>query len=89
MPEVQIGKYKRPGIFLEEFDNSIIETPIVEGISTLAIGFSKKGPVNTPVVVETLISRTFLVLWIDLWKRRDRSSIERLLNYLRVIQLSV
>ena len=46
---IQIGKYKRPGIFLEEYDNSVISTPIVEGITNLVIGVSKKGPVNTPV----------------------------------------
>ena len=46
---IQIGKYKRPGIFIEEFDNSIIQTPLVEGITNLVIGVSRKGPVNTPV----------------------------------------
>jgi hypothetical protein len=51
---IQIGKYKRPGIFLEEFDNSIIATPVVEGITNLVIGVSKKGPVNTPVRINTL-----------------------------------
>lgn len=50
---IQIGKYKRPGIFLEEFDNSVIATPIVEGINNLVIGVSKKGPVNTPVRLTT------------------------------------
>lgn len=52
-PQIQIGKYKRPGIFLEEYDNSIIQTPIVEGLATLVIGVSKKGPINTPVVVKS------------------------------------
>jgi hypothetical protein len=47
---IQIGKYKRPGIFIEEFDQSVITSPTVAGgISTMVIGFSKKGPVNTPV----------------------------------------
>jgi len=50
---IQIGKYKRPGIFLEEYDNSIIATPIVEGITNLVIGVSRKGPVNTPVRITT------------------------------------
>jgi hypothetical protein len=27
---IQIGKYKRPGIFLEETDNSVFSTPTVE-----------------------------------------------------------
>jgi len=46
---IQIGKYKRPGIFIEEFDNSIIQTPLVEGITNLVVGVSRKGPVNTPI----------------------------------------
>lgn len=50
---IQIGKYKRPGIFLEEYDNSVIATPIIEGITNLVIGVSKKGPVNTPVRITT------------------------------------
>ena len=48
---IQIGKYKRPGIFLEEYDNSVIATPVVEGLTNLVIGVSKKGPVNTPIRV--------------------------------------
>jgi len=51
---IQIGKYKRPGIFIEEFDNSIISSPTVAGTTNLVFGFSKKGPVNTPVLVQTI-----------------------------------
>jgi hypothetical protein len=50
---IQIGKYKRPGIFIEEFDKSIISSPVVEGITNLVIGVSKKGPVNTPIRITT------------------------------------
>jgi hypothetical protein len=46
---IQIGKYKRPGIFLEETDNSVFSAPTVEGLTNLVIGVSKKGPVNTPI----------------------------------------
>ena len=46
---IQIGKYRRPGIFIEEFDQSVISSPIVEGITNTVIGVSKKGPVNTPI----------------------------------------
>lgn len=48
---IQIGKYKRPGIFNVEYDNSVLSSPTVEGLSTMVIGFSKKGPVNTPVLL--------------------------------------
>ena len=51
---IQIGKYKRPGIFIEEFDQSVISSPIVEGITNTVIGVSKKGPVNTPILLKTI-----------------------------------
>ena len=51
---IQIGKYKRPGIFIEEFDNSIISSPTVEGITNMVIGVSKKGPVNTPILLKNV-----------------------------------
>lgn len=54
MANIQIGKYKRPGIFIEEFDQSVISSPTVEGITNLVIGVSKKGPFNTPVRLTTI-----------------------------------
>ena len=50
---IQIGKYKRPGIFIEEIDKSVFSTPTVQGITNLVIGVSKKGPVNTPIRLTT------------------------------------
>ena len=51
---IQIGKYKRPGIFIEEFDESVISSPTFEGINNLVIGVSKKGPVNTPILLKNI-----------------------------------
>ena len=51
---IQIGKYKRPGIFIEEIDKSIITSPTVEGFANLVIGFSKKGPVNSAILLKTV-----------------------------------
>jgi hypothetical protein len=52
---IQIGKYKRPGIFVEEFDASVITSPAVTGgLVSLVLGFSKKGPVNTPVLLQNV-----------------------------------
>jgi hypothetical protein len=51
---IQIGKYKRPGIFIEEFDNSVISSPTVAGITTLVMGSSRKGPLNTPVLLNNV-----------------------------------
>lgn len=50
---IQIGKYRRPGIFQEEYDKSVITSPIVEGITNMVIGVSKKGPINTPIRLTT------------------------------------
>ena len=38
---IQIGKYKRPGIFIEELDKSVFSTPTTDGMNNLVIGFSK------------------------------------------------
>ena len=46
-----LGKYNRPGIFINEIDNSIIELPVQNVLINLVPGFSKKGPVNRPVYV--------------------------------------
>ena len=46
-----LGKYRRPGIFINEIDNSIIELPVQNVLINLVPGFSKKGPVNRPVYV--------------------------------------
>lgn len=48
-----LGKYKRPGIFIEEIDMSFIERPIQEVLINLVPGFSKKGPFNKPVRVDS------------------------------------
>lgn len=45
------GKYKRPGIFTEEIDASIVELPVQDVLINLVPGFSKKGPFNTPIYV--------------------------------------
>ena len=46
-----LGKYTRPGIFIEEVDASVIQLPIQDVLINLVPGFSRKGPVNTPVYI--------------------------------------
>lgn len=46
-----LGKYNRPGIFIEEIDASVIELPVQDVLINLVPGFSKKGPVNRPVYI--------------------------------------
>jgi len=48
-----LGKYKVPGIYIEEVDESVIQLPIQEVLINLVPGFSKKGPFNKPVKVNT------------------------------------
>lgn len=50
--EKDLGKYKRKAIYIEEIDNSIVETPAQNILVNLVPGFSKKGPVNRPVFVD-------------------------------------
>jgi len=56
MAAITIGKYKRPGIFFEEIDQSIIPPPPAPAplASSLVVGFSKKGPINTPILISNL-----------------------------------
>ncbi len=46
-----LGKYKKPGIFIEEIDASVIELPIQDVLVNLVPGFSKKGPFNAPIYI--------------------------------------
>lgn len=55
--DIQIGKYKRPGIYTEYEDQSIFTNPTQGGISSLILGFSKKGPFNTPIYLENVADR--------------------------------
>ena len=54
MPTIQIGQYTRPGIYINEYDNSILPNVVApSGNYTLVIGVSKIGPVNTPVLLQS------------------------------------
>ena len=46
-----LGKYKRPGLYINEQDDSVTELPIQDELINLIPGFSKKGPVNRPVYI--------------------------------------
>ena len=47
-----LGKYKRPGLFIEENDISFIERHIQEVLINLVPGYSKKFPFNKPIIVD-------------------------------------
>jgi hypothetical protein len=52
MPIRDLGKYKRPGIFIEEINNSIVVLPVQDILINLVPGFSRKGTINNPVYVD-------------------------------------
>jgi len=47
-----LGKYKKPGIYMNEIDQSAIALPIQDVMVNLIPGFSKRGPFNKPVWVD-------------------------------------
>ena len=49
-----LGKYKKPGIYINEIDQSIIELPVQNTLINLVPGFSKRGPINTPTYVQNV-----------------------------------
>lgn len=50
---INIADYKRNGIFIKEVDNSITQVPVQTELISLVIGFSRKGIVNKPVLIQT------------------------------------
>jgi hypothetical protein len=50
---INIAEFRRPGIFIKEIDQSIRQTPVQDTIVNLVPGFSKKGPVNRPVLISS------------------------------------
>lgn len=59
--EKDLGKYTKPGIYIEENDNSIVDTPVQNVLINLVPGFSKKGPFNNPIYIDnsTAFKQTF------------------------------
>lgn len=53
--EKNLGKYKRPDIYIEETNNAIVDSPAQNVLINLIPGFSKKGPVNNPTYVDNKI----------------------------------
>jgi hypothetical protein len=52
MANINIAEYKRPGVFLEEFNKSLNARPVADVQNyQLVIGSSKRGPFNRPVLI--------------------------------------
>lgn len=53
MANINIAEFKRPGIFIREIDASVRQVPVQTELINLVAGFSRKGPVNKPILVTT------------------------------------
>ena len=53
--EKDLGKYKRPAIYINEIDNSLIELPAQNVLINVVPGFSRKGPYNRPVYLDNTV----------------------------------
>lgn len=53
MATFNIADFKRPGIFIREIDASARQVPAQTELINLVPGFSKKGPVNKPILIST------------------------------------
>jgi len=77
---IQIGNYTRPGIFINEIDNSVITSPTQTGVTPLVIGFSKTGPINTPILLTNVNDIQNNFGSIDRSLERNGSFFHRTLN---------
>lgn len=77
---IQIGKYRRPGIFVEEFDQSIITSPTTESVNALVVGFSRKGPINTPIRLTNMADMEAIYGPIDRGLERKGSFFHRTIS---------
>lgn len=73
--------YKSAGIYFLEEDNSVIESIDVEALR-LAVGFSKKGPYNVPVFLNSVSDAEKYFGPIDTKLERKGSFFQRSLNTL-------
>ena len=72
-----LGRYDFPSIFINEIDDSIIELPLQNELINLVPGFSKKGPVNRPVYIESQSEFIKIFGDIDYGLERKRSYFHR------------
>lgn len=51
MANINISDFNTPGIYIREIDNSVRQIPAQTELINLVIGFSKKGPINKPILI--------------------------------------
>lgn len=72
MATINIADYKRPGIFINEIDDSVRQVPAQNQLINLVAGFSKKGPVNKPILITT--PQQFLQIFGDIDRNLEKKS---------------
>lgn len=50
---INIADYTRPGVFINEIDDSVRQVAASTALINLVVGFSRKGPINKPVLIST------------------------------------
>jgi len=53
MANINIAEFKRPGIYIREINDSVRQVPAQTELINLVAGFSRKGPVNKPILITT------------------------------------
>jgi hypothetical protein len=53
MSNINIADFKRPGVYIRETNASVRQIPAQTDLINLVAGFSRKGPVNKPVLITT------------------------------------
>jgi hypothetical protein len=53
MSNINIADFKRPGVYIRETDASVRQIPAQTDLINLVAGFSRKGPINKPVLIAT------------------------------------
>ena len=53
MAKINISEFNQPGVYTREIDGSIRQVPATTTLINLVPGFSRKGPVNSPVLISS------------------------------------
>jgi hypothetical protein len=70
MSNINVSQYQRPGIYINEIDNSLTQLPVQSQLVNLVVGFSKKGQVNSPVLISS--KKQFISIFGDIDRNLEK-----------------
>lgn len=70
MANINVSQYQRPGIYINEIDNSLTQLPVQSQLINLVVGFSKKGKVNSPVLITS--KQQFISIFGDIDRNLEK-----------------